>query len=455
MRLSPEPVDSGLASVGVEASQLRGDIRSGATLAAALTDRRLQRPERAHDRITIGVPPSPVALVEPFARGPVAAFAVASPTRGEFVLDPAGSALDTRDEVFGGGGDEADLERSAAPHAFGAVAGEDECHPIAAIELWLRRHRHQNGLVAGRFAPSPTGDLHLGNLRTALVAWLAARSSGRGFLVRMEDLDRVTSSAEHEQHQLADLAAIGLDWDGDVVRQSDRFDRYRAEVDRLRAAGRVYPCFCTRREIRVEIEAAASAPHVHLPDGAYPGTCRDLSDDERTERASVGRQPALRLRTEGEVFSFDDVVAGRSSGAVDDVVLVRADGVPAYNLAVVVDDGLQDVDQVVRGDDLLTSTPRQLLLQELLDIAQPEYLHVPLVLGPSGDRLAKRDGAITLTDLADEGWTPADVVSVLARSLGLATPDERVTVDRLVDRFDPHDLPRTPTMLVDLQRSAT
>lgn len=307
--------------------------------------------------------------------------------------------------------------------------------------------------MAGRFAPSPTGELHLGNLRTALVAWLAARSSGRSFIVRMEDLDRVTSSLEHERRQLADLAAIGLDWDGDVVRQSDRFDLYRDRIADLDAQDRVYPCFCSRREIRIEIEAAASAPHVHLPDGAYPGSCRHLTDAERAEREAAGRRPALRLRTEGEEIEFDDLVLGRMVGFVDDVVLARADGVPAYNLAVVVDDGVQGIDQVVRGDDLASSTPRQILLQRLLGFAEPEYLHAPLVLGDDGHRLAKRHGAVTLADLAADGWSTTDVLGVLARSLGLVAPNDpsaAVTPERLVERFDPAALPKRATPLAEL-----
>lgn len=307
--------------------------------------------------------------------------------------------------------------------------------------------------MAGRFAPSPTGELHLGNLRTGLVAWLAARATGRRFVIRMEDLDRATSAAEHEHRQLADLAALGLDWDGEIVRQSDRFDRYAAVIDRLRADGRVYHCYCTRREIRAEIEAAARAPHGHRPDGAYPGTCRDLSDDEQAARASSGRRPAVRLRTGGEVIDLVDIVRGRYSGAVDDVVLARADGVPAYNLAVVVDDGAQGVDQVVRGDDLLSSTPRQILLQRLIDVSTPDYLHVPLVLGDDGERLAKRHGSVTLSDLAGEGWSAAEVLAVLARSLRLSAPGEQVSADRLVGRFDPDRLPRCAAALADLQRS--
>jgi glutamyl-tRNA synthetase len=307
--------------------------------------------------------------------------------------------------------------------------------------------------MAGRFAPSPTGELHLGNLRTALVAWLAARSTGREFLVRMEDLDRVTSSPEHEQRQLDDLAALGLDWDGEVVRQSERFDRYRAEIARLDEAGLVYRCYCTRREIRAEIEAAASAPHVHLPDGAYPGTCRDLSIEERAVREAAGRRPALRLRTDGEVIGFADRLLGGQRGMVDDVVLARADGVPAYNLAVVVDDAAQAIDQVVRGDDLVTSTPRQILLQRLLGAPTPEYWHVGLVVNADGQRLAKRDGAVTLAELRAAGVTAARVLHALACSLDLAVAsDAPVTTDVLVDRFDPDALPKAAVTLADVQR---
>jgi glutamyl-tRNA synthetase len=308
--------------------------------------------------------------------------------------------------------------------------------------------------VSGRFAPSPTGDLHLGNLRTALTAWLAARRTGRGFIVRMEDLDRATSSSEHEARQLADLAALGIEWDGPVVRQSERFDLYRAAIARLRDEGLVYPCYCTRREIRAEIEQAPQAPHVHLPDGAYPGTCRDLSDAERAARERAGRRPALRLRTNGEVIAIVDGIAGPFAGAVDDVVLARGDGVPAYNLAVVVDDADQGVTQVVRGDDLLSSTPRQVHLQRLLGLPQPEYVHVPLVLGEDEQRLAKRHGAVTLAELAAAGWSTGEVLGVLAGSLGLGRRGESVTIEQLVDRFDPECVPRTAVHLADLQRSA-
>jgi len=304
--------------------------------------------------------------------------------------------------------------------------------------------------MTGRFAPSPTGELHLGNLRTALVAWLAARSVGDAFIVRMEDLDRMTSSVEHERRQLADLAAIGLDWDGDVVRQSERFDRYREAIDVLDARGLVYPCYCTRREIRREIAAAASAPHGTLPFDGYPGTCRDLTATERAAREARGRPAALRLRTEHEQIEFVDRIAGVHRGTVDDVVLQRGDGVPAYNLAVVVDDAAQGVTQVVRGDDLLSSTPRQVLLQRLLGLPTPEYLHVPLVVGPDGERLAKRHGAVTLSQLAERGVSVSVVVAWLAASLGLAASRGAVGARELIGGFDPSVVPRHAVTVDDL-----
>jgi len=297
--------------------------------------------------------------------------------------------------------------------------------------------------MRGRFAPSPTGPLHLGNLRTALVSWLQARSAGGEWLVRMEDLDRVTASVEHEKAQLSDLSQLGMTPDGDVWRQSDRFETYRDAIATLRAAGRVYECFCTRREIR----EAASAPHGDLPEGAYPGTCRSLTAGRRAALMADGRSPALRLRTDGERFTIPDLVAGTYEGGVDDVVLQRADGVPAYNLAVVVDDAAQGITHVVRGDDLLSSTPRQRLLQQLLGLPEPVYAHVPLVLGPDGTRLAKRHGAVTLADLAASGVDAAHVLAMLGASLGLCEPDEPVTAPVLADRFDVHRIPSSPWSL--------
>jgi glutamyl-tRNA synthetase len=310
----------------------------------------------------------------------------------------------------------------------------------------------KNAQMTGRFAPSPTGDFHLGNLRTAVVAWLSARAEGRPFLVRMEDLDRAQANAEHEAAQLRDLAAIGIDWDGEVVRQSERFHFYDAALERLAADGSVYECFCSRRDIRLQIEASASAPHG--PPGSYPGTCRDLTATECAERSAAGRPPALRLHTDGQTLDVVDRLSGPFSGAVDDVVLRRNDGVPAYNLAVVVDDGLQAVTDVVRGDDLLASTPRQVMLQQLLGIETPSYLHIPLVFGGDGERLAKSHGATTLRELEAAGVSVAQVTGWIARSLDLAGPDELPRLDTLLERFDPATLPRDVVVAPDFIRRA-
>ncbi len=281
-------------------------------------------------------------------------------------------------------------------------------------------------MPAGRFAPSPSGDLHVGNLRTALLAWLFARSTRRSFVLRVEDLDRVRPGAE--QRQLDDLLARGLDWDGPVVRQSERLAAYDAAVQALADADLVYPCFCTRREV----QEAPTAPH--LPPGAYPGTGRDLTDAQRDARATA-RPAALRLRAAVTSWTVHDVLHGDVEGVVDDVVLLRNDGTPAYNLAVVVDDAAQDVDQVVRADDLLTSAARQAYLASLLDLPQPTYAHVPLAVNVDGRRLAKRDGAVTLADLGrDRAW------SMVVESLGLVgdTPAE------LLESFDAAAVPRRP-----------
>lgn len=251
--------------------------------------------------------------------------------------------------------------------------------------------------------------------------------------MRVEDLDRVREGSE--ARQLADLHAIGLDWDGPIVRQSERTALYDDAIARLTAAGLTYECFCTRREIL----EAASAPHA--PAGAYPGTCRNLTE---TQKASKTRRPALRLRAEFTEFAVDDIVVGEFRGLVDDVVLRRVDGVPAYNLAVVVDDGTQGIDQVVRGDDLLTSAPRQAYLASLLGMPAPTYAHVPLALNSQGQRLAKRDGAVTLEDQAAMGLGAPDVLSVIAQSLEMAAPGELVTAETLLERWDPAALPRSP-----------
>jgi glutamyl-tRNA synthetase len=293
----------------------------------------------------------------------------------------------------------------------------------------------------GRFAPSPTGPLHLGSLRTALVAWLSARSASARFRLRIEDLDPQRSRRELEVVQLADLRALGIDWDGAVVRQSERTALYDRALDSLRELDRLYPCFCTRAEIR----EAAAAPHGPGPEGGYPGTCRSLGEHERRRRIDAGERHALRLEADAERISFPDRLLGEQSGVVDDFVVRRADGVPAYQLAVVVDDAEQRIGEVVRGSDLADSTPRQILLGRLLGLPVPRYTHVPLVLGPDGTRLAKRHGAATLADRDEPA--PA-TLALLAHSLGLARERDRVgDAAELLIEFDPGRLPREPAVL--------
>ncbi|MBV8928232.1 MAG: tRNA glutamyl-Q(34) synthetase GluQRS, partial [Mycobacteriaceae bacterium] len=246
---------------------------------------------------------------------------------------------------------------------------------------------------AGRFAPSPSADLHIGNLRTAVLAWLFARSTGRQFHLRVDDLDDRTRT-DVAQRQLDDLTTLGLTWDGEIYWQSRHRQRYDHVIATLHQRGLLYECYCSRRDIH----QAPRAPHA--PQAAYPGTCRDLTDAERiARRHSTGRPPALRLRASVTEYTVRDQLHGDYTGIVDDFVVRRGDGVPAYNIAVVVDDAAQHINQVVRGDDLLASSPRQAYLAEVLEYPQPAYAHVPLVLNADGARLAKRDGAVTLAEI--------------------------------------------------------
>ena len=296
---------------------------------------------------------------------------------------------------------------------------------------------------AGRYAPSPSGDLHFGNLRTAVLAWLFARSTGRQFLMRVEDIDTQRSSLESAQRQLGDLAALGLDWDGEVVYQSHRFPRYDEVIAELAARGLVYECYCSRKDI----QRASSAPHA--APGSYPGTCRDLTGKQReARRAELQEQgwvPALRLRASVTSWPVMDYYVGEYTGDVDDFILRRGGNANqgqdyAYNLAVVVDDADYGVDQVVRGDDLLSSAPRQAYLADLLGYQPPEFVHVPLVLNAEGQRLAKRDGAVTLREML-KTRTVAEVIAAIADSLG--SPGVPALAD-LQKRFDPRTLPREP-----------
>ena len=294
---------------------------------------------------------------------------------------------------------------------------------------------------AGRYAPSPSGDLHFGNLRTAVLAWLFARQTGRNFYLRVEDIDSERSSAESAQRQIEDLQMLGLDFDPPVMYQHDRGDAYADALSRLDT----YECYCTRRDIR----EAASAPHAQP--GMYPGTCRDLTEEQRAFRRSelhaAGRLPAIRLRAHVREWTVHDFYQGEYTGPVDDVILKRGGRVDqaqagdwAYNLAVVVDDGYQGVDQVVRGDDLLFSAPAQAYLADRLGLTVPVYIHVPLVVGPEGRRLAKRDGAVTLREML-RGSSAKEIVSKIAESLGYVGVS---SVQKLREVFDPVQLSRQP-----------
>jgi len=297
----------------------------------------------------------------------------------------------------------------------------------------------ENEYVIGRFAPSPTGPLHIGNLRTALLAWLCAHQQGGELLLRIEDLDRINSKPEHEERQINELAQLGMMFGSNFIRQSERFDLYRDIVEGLSQRDLVYPCYCTRREIL----ESTQAPHGPSIEGAYAGTCRNLSASDRSERERSGRPPAWRLRTNNEKYIVDDVVAGPTATVIDDMVLLRNDGVPAYNLAVVVDDAAQGVTQIVRGDDLLHGTGRHIHLQKLLGYPTPQYVHVPLVVGPDRERLAKRHGAVTLEDLGQRGTGNQEVLSELARSIGSQVVQPESVSDLLGD-FNLDRLPRSP-----------
>lgn len=296
--------------------------------------------------------------------------------------------------------------------------------------------------TAGRFAPSPTGDLHLGNLRTALASWLHARAAGSAWLVRFEDLDQVVADRQQGQRQLDDLAALGMVPDREPLWQSDHRHRYDAVIAGLVESGHTYPCFCTRREIRAAIAAAASAPNGAVDD-RYPGTCAGLSVEEQRRRRS-DRPPALRLRSAAAHVDFDDDHYGPQRHPLDDFVIRRSDGVAAYNLVVVVDDHTSGVGTVVRAADLLPSTARQLALVRVLGYAEPRYAHVPLVVNHRGERLAKRDGAVTLADLGRLGWRAEDILGCLARSMGLLGSRERAALPELVARWG-NDRPSVST----------
>jgi glutamyl-tRNA synthetase len=298
--------------------------------------------------------------------------------------------------------------------------------------------------VCGRFAPSPSGPMHLGNARTALLAWLDVRARGGRMLLRVEDLDRDRCRPEWIDLMRYDLEWLGLDWDEETPAQSLRDPAYEASLNVLSENGLIYPCFCSRREL-----AVASAPHGPA-DAPYPGTCRSLTDAERDERIAEGRRPALRVPLPDRTLSIADrlcgVVSQRPATDVGDIIVRRSDGLFAYQLAVVVDDAADGVSDVVRGDDLLASTPRQVALQQMLGLPTPAYAHVPLVLGPDGQRLAKRHGPVSLRDLRQAGVTAQRLVGRLAALSGIGDGDPAHPAD-LVAGFRLEHASREPVRL--------
>jgi glutamyl-tRNA synthetase len=310
----------------------------------------------------------------------------------------------------------------------------------------------------GRYAPSPTGAIHLGNARTALLAWLDTRRAGGTFVMRVEDLDVARVPVGAEARLLGDLRWLGLDWDEgpdvDVsggrgpYRQSERTALYDSGIARLLAQGRAFPCACSR----ADVARAASAPHAEDEEGPrYPGTCRGRPVAEIDARAAgQGRRPAIRFDGHGEMIAFVDEIQGvvpPLPDGVDDFVLQRADGTAAYQLAVIVDDAAMGITRVIRGADLLTSTPRQLALYRALGSTPPVFAHVPLVLAPSGERLAKRTRPLALAELRRRGVAPEAVVGALGASAGLCAAGERLTPRDLLPGFELSRVDRNPAVV--------
>jgi glutamyl-tRNA synthetase len=308
--------------------------------------------------------------------------------------------------------------------------------------------------VRGRYAPSPTGEIHLGNASSALLAWLSARAAGSSFVMRMEDIDRARVRAGLAEQILADLRWLGLDWDegpdcGGPHRpydQSARMADHERAFERLRDDGRLYPCFCSRRDIA----AAASAPQNPGDELRYPGTCRDLDPETARQRVDQGDRHAWRFRVcTDSPITFTDRVRGKiEQTPPGDFVIRRTDAVYAYQLVVVEDDHRMQIAEVVRGNDLLTSTARQLLLLESLGYPPPAYAHVPLLVDSEGVRLSKRQQGITLRELRDQGKTPDELIGHLAHLLRLCPTAAPIPATALVDGFDITTLATVPTELI-------
>ena len=311
-------------------------------------------------------------------------------------------------------------------------------------------------MIRGRYAPTPSGELHIGNARTALLAWLQVRSAGGAFIMRLEDIDKPRSRPELARQALADLRWLGIDWDegpnaggpfGPYV-QSGRQALYDAAIERLSAKGLLYPCYCSR----AELAAVASAPHGLSAEGpAYPGTCRHLNEGERRERAQR-KTPSLRFAMPDRTIAFHDLAAGPQSfqpGENGDFVVRRADGIVSYQLAVVVDDAAMKITDVLRGHDLMDSTPRQLALYEALGQRPPRFAHIPLLLGSDGKRLAKRHGALSIRAMRESGIGSETVIGAMAAMSGLLDRIEPITARELASCFSLELIPKQPVVVDD------
>ena len=301
-------------------------------------------------------------------------------------------------------------------------------------------------MTAGRYAPSPSGRMHLGNLMCCLLAWLSAKSKGGQVLLRIEDLDTMRCPRVYADAIMDDLAWLGLAADGPTptVYQSERSEIYQQYYDVLLKKGLVYPCFCSRSQLH-----AASAPHRSDGQVLYAGTCRGLSAEE-VARRSLMRAPAFRVRVPDEEIAFTDGHLGRYAENLardcGDFYLRRADGVFAYQLAVVVDDALMGVTEVVRGSDLLSSTPRQLWLYRELGLTAPQFYHLPLLLAPDGRRLSKRDGDQSLENLRAR-YTPQEIIGKLAYVCGLQDTPAPAAPQELVSGFSWDKVPKQDILL--------
>lgn len=300
---------------------------------------------------------------------------------------------------------------------------------------------------ATRLAPSPTGALHLGNARTFLINWAIARQAGQRIAMRIDDLAGPRIKPEAAQDALDILAWLGIDWDGQPLYESHDLTPYRSALENLHQRGLIYPCKCSRKDI----ERALSAPHEDDHERRYPGTCRPTSPHsaEPSSQYLTANATAWRLIVPDETIHFTDQLQGPQSVNVQqhvgDFIVATKDGLPSYQLAVVVDDVRQGVTHVVRGDDLIQSTARQMLLYRLLNLAPlPQYLHLPLVLGPDGRRLAKRHGDTRVAAYRDAGATPQRIVGLLAYWSGLTPARQEMSAREFAQRFELSLLPRSP-----------